>query len=54
MTLLILLPIASPKIPSTLSQGGIQPHWRVLQDILNDSFICQQDLSEYVGLQNNE
>ena len=25
---------------STLSQGGLQPQWRALQDILNDSFIC--------------
>ena len=26
--------------PATLSQGGLQPQWRALQDILNYSFIC--------------
>ena len=34
----------------TLSQGGLQLQWRALQDILNDSFICYQDLSECLGL----
>ena len=34
----------------TLSQGELQPQWRVLQDILHDSFVCYQDLLEYVGL----
>ena len=37
-------------INHTLSQKGLQPQWRALQDILNDSFICYQDLSEYDGL----
>ena len=37
----------------TMSQGGLQPQWPALQDILNDSFVCSQDLSEYVGLKNN-
>ena len=38
----------------TLSQGGLQPQWWALQDTLNDFFICWQELSEYVGLQNIE
>ena len=38
----------------TLSQGGLQPQWRGLQDILNSSFVCYQDLLEYVGLGNIE
>ena len=38
--------------PYTLSQGKLQPEWRALQDISNDSFVCYQDLSEYVGLEN--
>ena len=38
----------------TLSQGGIQPQWWALQNVLNDSYVCFQDLSEHVGLQNIE
>ena len=34
----------------TLSQEGIQPQLWALQDVLNDSFVCYQGLSEYVGL----
>ena len=34
----------------TLSQEGIQPQGWALQYVLNDSFVCYQDLSEYVGL----
>ena len=34
----------------TLSQEGIQPQGWALQDVSNDSFVCYQDLSEYVGL----
>ena len=32
--------------------GGtsISMQWRFLKDILNDSCVCLQDLSEYVGL----
>ena len=37
-----------------MSQGGLQSQWRALQDILNDSFICWQDVSEYVGFRNIE
>ena len=39
-------------LQNTLSQGGLQPQWQALQDISNDSFVCYQDLSEYVGLEN--
>ena len=39
---------------ATLSQGGLQPQRRALQDVTNDSFVCYQDLSEYVGFQNIE
>ena len=34
----------------TLSQEGIQPQGWALQDASNDSFVCYQDLLEYVGL----
>ena len=34
----------------TLSQEGIKPQGWALQDVSNDSFVCYQDLSEYVGL----
>ena len=37
-------------VTTTLSQEGIQPQGWVLQDISNESFVCYQDLSEYVGL----
>ena len=33
-----------------LSQEGIQPQGRALKYVLNDSMVCYQDLSEYVGL----
>ena len=38
----------------TLSQEGIQPQGWALQYVLNDSFVCYQDLSEYVGLEHIE
>ena len=38
----------------TLSQEGMQPQGWALQDVLNDSLVCYQDLSEYVGLSNIE
>ena len=33
----------------TLSQEGILPQGWALQDVSNDSFVCYQNLSEYVG-----
>ena len=50
-------PIINKKVaqaPNTLSQEEIQPQRWALQDVLNDSFVCYQDLSEYVGLKNIE
>ena len=38
------------KEQDTLSQEGIQPQGWALQDASNDSFVCYQDLLEYVGL----
>ena len=38
----------------TLSQVGLQPQWRALQDISNDSFVCYQDLLGYFCLGNIE
>ena len=37
-----------PGVPGTQSQGGLEPQLQALQYISNDSFVCYQDLFEYI------